>query len=124
MNRDVMPLDPSDETEMIRIPPKFRLPHGFRSPLLDLSLEEIKRLVDEIMAPAHFFVRPTLRLEWVRGITEEVPWEIFQGRLLEARFTRLVCRFVAWNVYQVESGGRSTEPLLSVKYDAQAQRFH
>src|SRR5262249_7029263 len=55
---------------------------------------------------------------------EEVPWEVFQGRLLDRAHTRLTQAFEAWNLFRVDDRGRSAEPLLAVKLDACCGEVH
>jgi hypothetical protein len=53
-----------------------------------------------------------------------IPWEIYKGRLLDASQTRERRTFEAWNIYSIDEFGRSTEPLLSVKLDAETGEIH
>lgn len=88
-----------------------------------VSLEEVRTQIRVALAPAQFFVAGGLRLEWEHGAVEEVAWEIFQGRLLDAAQTREQRRFEAWNVWFVDGDARSAEPLVSVKLDTAAARL-
>ena len=76
------------------------------------------------MRPNHFYVGPDLALEWRHVPAEEISWEIFRGRLLDPAHTRQRRVFEAWNVYQTGPDGRSSEPLLSLKWDAAAARLY
>jgi hypothetical protein len=76
------------------------------------------------MRPAHFYVGPVLTLEWEHVAAEDISWEIFRGRLLDAAHTRERRTFEAWNIYQAGRDGRSAEPLLSLKWDAAAGRLY
>jgi hypothetical protein len=89
-----------------------------------MSPDDVRHLIAEAVHPSHFFVGPGTRLEWVHGSAEEISWEVFRGRLLDLAHTRQRRTFEAWNVYLVASAGRSTEPLLSVKWDAAAGELH
>jgi hypothetical protein len=84
---------------------------------------EIGRLLRQCLAPEHFFLAADVNLEWERG-AEEVPWEIFKGRLLEPAHSRSSQAFEAWNVYWLEHGSRSTEPILSLKLDFSGRQVH
>src|SRR5262249_2721466 len=68
--------------------PRFRPRPGAARPAAVPDLLSIGQLVDELMQPGHFFVAPGLRLRWTMAKTEDVPWEIFRGRLLDAAQTR------------------------------------
>lgn len=81
----------------------------------------IEAILDDVIRPAHFFVGPGLELEWERWSAQEVPWELFRGQLLPPAQTRGHAVFDTWNVYRIEGGRRSDEPLLSLKLDRAAQ---
>jgi hypothetical protein len=100
--------------------PRFR-PSG---PLEPLSLETVRQIAADVLRPEHFYAGAQLTLEWGHREKEETSWEVFQGRLLAPTHTRERRVFEAWNVYQIESDGRSAEPLLSLKWDAAARRFY
>jgi hypothetical protein len=99
---------------------RFR-PSTDHSPAL---ADDPRALIAEVIRLAHFFAGPGLGLEWEHVPREEVSWEVFRGRLLDPAHTRQKRTFEAWNVYQVTSGGRSGEPLLSVKLDAPGRTIH
>src|SRR6478609_5431998 len=81
-----------------------------------ISLDDVRRVIAEVVRPGHFFSPPPTELAW-EHLTEEIPWELFHGRLLDRSQTREVRTFEAWNIYLIEAGQRSAEPLLSVKLD-------
>jgi len=91
---------------------------------MPLSLDEIRAVVADAVAPRHFFVGNGLELGWEHAPAENVPWEIYKGRLLDASQTRERRTFEAWNVYSIDEFGRSTEPILSVKLDAETGQLH
>jgi hypothetical protein len=66
---------------------------------------------------------PGVDLEWEHR-NEEIPWEIFKGRLLEPAYSRASQTFEAWNVYWVERGCKSAEPILSLKLDSARRQIH
>jgi hypothetical protein len=78
----------------------------------------------EVLSPRHFFIGKTLRLEWEPPRVERIPWEIFQGRLLDRSHTTQQQCFESWNVFLVDDQGRSAEPILSLKLDVAAGRLH
>jgi len=88
-----------------------------------LSAENIDRVISERMALAHFFASPGLVLVGKPRVVEEIPWEIFQGHLLDPAHTRLRQRFVAWNIYRT-SAATPAEPLLAVKWDPDRGEVH
>src|SRR5438309_1249462 len=97
----------------------FRLASQFSTPAGrpgQWSALEIRRLLHQCFAPEHFFLAPGVDLEWEHR-TEEIPWEIFKGRLLEPAHSRATQVFEAWNAYWLEQGSRSSEPILSLKLD-------
>jgi hypothetical protein len=88
-----------------------------------LTLDEVREVVAEVSAPGHFFVGGSLRLEWRHSPVEELHWEIFHGRLLDATQTRQRRTFESWNIHRVDGDERSVEPLLSLKLDAEQRRI-
>jgi hypothetical protein len=89
-----------------------------------LGLETALRIAAGVMRSEHFYLGANLALEWDHTEKEETSWEVFQGRLLDPAHTRERRVFESWNVYQRETDGRSAQPLLSLKWDAAAQRFY
>jgi hypothetical protein len=89
-----------------------------------MSAEVVRRVAADVIRPAHFFLGPELELEWEHAECEESAWEVFRGRLLGPAHTRQRRTFEAWNVYQRTSQGRSDEPLLALKLDAEAGELH
>src|SRR5262249_42746091 len=89
-----------------------------------LSPETVRWLAGEVTRPCHFFTGPNLRLEWEHCPHEESVWEVFQGRLLDPAHTRQRRTFEAWNVYQLPDKRRSGAPLLSLKWDRDANQVH
>jgi hypothetical protein len=90
----------------------------------ELSLDQVRNLLAEAIHPRHFFVGQPLLLEWHYSPSEENTWEIYQGQLLEAAHTRLRQTFESWNVFCIEAGNRSVEPLLSLKLHAASRQVH
>jgi hypothetical protein len=89
-----------------------------------LSLNEVRKVISAAIEPAHFFVAKPLILEWQHCPSEEIPWEIHQGRLLDAAHTRLQQAFESWSIFGLESGNRTPEPILSLKLDAGSRQLH
>jgi hypothetical protein len=88
------------------------------------ALADVRQVIAEVLQPAHFYVAPDLTLEWQHLPTEETPWELFQGRLLDRAHTRQQRSFEAWNVNVMEGTARSGEPLLALKLDATRGELH
>src|SRR5262245_26339369 len=85
----------------------------------------VRELCDTVTRPANFFVAAPLRLIWDHKPSEDVFWELYHGRALDASQTRQRQRFEAWNIHVVEpDGGPSAEPIVSVKCDAAAGQVH
>lgn len=83
------------------------------------SPDVAREVIADVLRPEHFFVAPGLALAWEAGVEVDVSWEIFQGRLLDPAHTRLRHGFQAWQVFRVEDGQRSPEPILAVLLDAE-----
>lgn len=84
---------------------------------MEQELATVRAIIAECLRPAHFFVRPPLELAWEHVDTEELTWEIFHGRLLDAAQTRQKQTFEAWNLFAIGPEGRAAEPVLAVKLD-------
>src|SRR5207244_8770574 len=89
-----------------------------------IDLDEVLALIRDALLPRHFFVRNPDALEWLPPCKEEISWEIYRGRLLDAAHTRQCQEFEAWNIFWHDGGARSAEPILSVKWDGSARQVH
>lgn len=89
-----------------------------------VSLAEVRAIVEIVLQPGHFFL-PAGGLEPLEHHSaEEISWEIFQGRLLDASQTRERRVFEAWNLHWEDGQARSAEPLLAVKLDVESGCVH
>lgn len=88
------------------------------------DLTKLPALLTDALHPAHFYLGPALELEWSHVSAAEEPWELFQGRLLEPRFTRQQHTFESWNVFVIDNGVRSGEPLLALKFDPAGHQLY
>jgi hypothetical protein len=79
------------------------------------GLDQVRTLVADALRPAHFFLGQSLALDLEHTAAEEIYWEIYRGRLLDRPYTTLQHTFESWNLFLNNAGGRSGEPLLSVK---------
>ncbi|HMF18723.1 MAG TPA: hypothetical protein VKE98_16060 [Gemmataceae bacterium] len=89
-----------------------------------MSFADIANLIADVLQAAHFFTGHGLSLIWEHHAVEEVPWEIYQGRLLPAAHTRQHKTFAAWNIYLKEGTSRSGEPVLAVLLDSAEGKLH
>lgn len=85
---------------------------------------EIHGIIEERLGYGHFFVQPPASISLEHVSAEELTWEIYHGRLLDAAQTRRRQTFESWNLYWIEGDTRSGEPLLSVKFDAAKNCLH
>jgi hypothetical protein len=90
----------------------------------DSLKETVRGIIAEALQPCHFFVAHSFDLEVKQIHADELAWEIFHGRLLDASQTREKQSFESWNVYLHGWDELSNEPLLSVKLDWPGQRLH
>jgi hypothetical protein len=86
--------------------------------------EALGPLIGDILHPSHFFVGPGKDLTEEYRPAEEIPWEIFKGRLLDRTQTTQRRSFESWNVHWVDAEGRSTEPIVAILFDAESGRLH
>jgi hypothetical protein len=83
------------------------------------DLLAVSQLIDDAMQPGHFFAAPELRLAWIAGKAETIPWEVFRGKLLDPAHTRASRSFLSWRL-----AAPAAEPMLSVKLDVLARQIH
>jgi hypothetical protein len=99
-------------------------PHLPSPQQVNLSLAAVREVIEDAIRPGHFFVGPSVDLEWIHLPKQEVSWELHRGRLLDPAQTRKRQVFEAWNVFLTDAGSRSAEPILSVKLDFEAKQLH
>src|SRR5262245_43348969 len=112
--------------------PRFR-----RRAVADPSpLGDVRSVLDDVFEPRHFYIGPDLFVTWQTAVEEVIPWETYQGRLLDARITRQQRAFVAWNLVAQAApplnpnhsaqGGEPDlpAPLISLKWDAERGEVH
>src|SRR5438552_1821972 len=88
------------------------------------KVQQIRDLIAEAMAPAHFFQGAGVPLQWEHLSEEDIPWEILHGHLLDRSQTQLRRTFEAWNVYSSQGATKAAEPVLAVKLDVESDRIH
>lgn len=89
-----------------------------------LTAEDVRRAVADALAPGNFVVSSPAGLRFEGPILEEIPWELFRGRLLPPNQTRQQEHFQSWNIYHAAAGDEPEGPLLSVKLDATRRVLH
>ena len=85
--------------------PGAATPAQFAPPARPEQLAAIRVAVAEALHPSHFLVSKRLTLEWAQPGEEEIVWEVFQGRLLDASQTRNRQTFESWNLFQIAAHG-------------------
>jgi hypothetical protein len=88
-----------------------------------LERDRVRALLEDAIAPAHFCSANGAELDCEHVAAQDVPWEILHGQLLDRAFTQQKQTFEAWNIYRIDGGQRSGEPLLSLKLDVEG-RIH
>jgi len=86
-----------------------------------MKIDTLETIIHEAINPEHFAVRPPLRLTWEK-VNEEVYWELYRGRALDAAMTRNRVKFRAWNINALTN--ERPESLISVKWDLQGSVIH
>src|SRR5882757_1899664 len=87
-------------------------------------LVELPALLSSLWQPVHFYLARGLRCAWQFEAEQTLPWELFRGRLLDPRQTRVARAFLAWNLLPVDNGTVGHEPLLSMLLDETAGEIH
>src|SRR5262249_50035274 len=103
--------------------PRFRSPDPALTGV-PLAPAGIRSLLADVLHPRHFFTGPSLQLQADQQPAKDISWEIFQGRLLDPAHTRQRATLESWNLFAVQEGKRSEEPLLSLKLDSAGGRIH
>src|SRR5262245_50029482 len=102
--------------------PWFRTPPTDPASCSPCGLDDVRRLIAQVLDRDHFFAAPGLTLSLHKAHDETIPWEVFRGRLLDAAQTRLHKSFVAWDLHA--DGEHFGGPILSVKLDPAAGEVH
>jgi hypothetical protein len=89
-----------------------------------MPLETVRSAIVDVLDKTHFHIRPPSQLDWDHVPVEETPWEIYRGQLLPRQQSRTLQSFESWNVWLIQDGQRSGEPLLSLKLDAERRQVH
>jgi hypothetical protein len=86
--------------------------------------DSLPRLLSEVLRPCHFYAGKDLQLKLLHCSHETLPWEIYRGRLLDHKQTRRQQTFESWNLYRIENGTRSEQPLIAIKLDRDGRQLH
>src|ERR1051326_276551 len=86
------------------------------------DLLAVGQLIDDAMQSGYFFAASELRLSWIAGKSENIPWEIFRGRLLARSQTREQRSFLSWHVLEINDAHPAPEPTVSVTLDVNNRR--
>lgn len=100
--------------------PRFRIRANLDPPV---ALEP-GSLFDDLFQPCHFYVGPHLAVTWHSAADETIPWEIYQGRLLDARQTRASNTFRSWSLLEATAQAETPRPILSLKWDSPRGEVH
>lgn len=87
-----------------------------------LSPDDVRRLAENLLDRRHF--AGELPLCWRHEPAERLRWEVFQGRLLDEAHTRQERTFESWNIHVSQGADLSPEPILSLKFAADANVLH
>src|SRR2546423_15163431 len=80
-------------------------------------------LLGDIFRPCHFYIGRGLSATWHDAVKETIPWEIYQGRLLDAAQTRERRSFEAWNLVVQTFDGPAPLPLVILKWEELSRAF-
>ena len=89
-----------------------------------LTEPDVHELLAQVLQPQHFILGHGLELQSEWATTKTMPWELFHGRLLPPGQTRQERTFQTWQVYLLEDGIRSEQPLLALNWDREAQTIY
>jgi len=87
-------------------------------------LEQIQAIIVEVIRLDHLFVSQPATPRWEYSAMEDVPWEIFRGRLLDPAHTRERRTFIAWNLFLDDGTASSNHGVLSIKLDPAMTRLY
>src|SRR6516165_7228192 len=91
--------------------PDLNLPRGPVTP------QVVRRVCELVLSPRAFSLTTELRLEAEHRDEARQRWEVFRGQLLDSAHTRQDKCFDEFNLFLIDTGSRSLEPLLSLKID-------
>ncbi len=105
---------------------RFRLPALSTDPATEPPRSadrlDLRRLLTQLFSPGNFYVGNGLQATWRLGGIETVPWEIFGGRLLDARLTRQERTFETWAIDAAAGPGLPAGPLIAARLDHESGR--
>ncbi len=80
--------------------------------------------IDATFHPGMFLLAEGVAFEWQAAVAEAIPWEIFQGRLLDGRQCSRFMSVLAWNFFTSDGSPKDREPLLAVEFDPRNREVH
>lgn len=89
-----------------------------------MSFDEIRRSLDRVLAPGHFFLASGHRLRVVQNVEQELPWEVYLGHLLDPALTRRREQFRIWHAFVDRPGAPASVPLLSLCWQAALRQIY
>src|SRR5208282_5528943 len=90
---------------------------------LMIPLESVREAIFDVLDPAHFYAAPPAQLEWEYLPADETPWELHRGQLVACHLSRNMQTFESWNVFVIQDGQRSGEPVLALQLDAERRQL-
>jgi hypothetical protein len=103
--------------------PRFR-PRSLTANARCDRVADPRPLFDDVFRPCHFYIGPDLDVAWRHGVEITLPWEIYQGRLLDAAQTRQERTFLAWTLTQRTQQGPADRPLVALLWDSTRTELH
>jgi hypothetical protein len=89
-----------------------------------ISIESVREAIFDVLDPVHFHAAPPAQLEREHLPADETPWEVHRGQLLPRHLTRTMQTFESWNVFVIQDGTRSGEPVLALMLDAKRRQLN
>jgi hypothetical protein len=83
----------------------------------------VRAVVEEAIDPGRFFVTKPNRLRVEHGASQQLPWEIFRGHLLDPSRTRETAEFEAWDLFLDSEDEPGGAPLISIKWQPARRRL-
>ena len=88
-----------------------------------MDVDSLIAAISQLWRPGNFYVGNGLRCAWQFEATQQVPWELFRGTLVESSRAPMKT-FLAWNLLPVDSGHVADDPLISVLLDEPERLLH
>jgi hypothetical protein len=89
---------------------------------MPVTASQARACAEEALRPGRFCTARADILSFTHSPPGEIPWELFQGRLLDPAHSRRRQAFESWDAHL--AGGDPDAPLLSVKFSPAEGRLH